>query len=960
MRRLSIQASGQLPLWAAGESEAVLAPQPLVDRLSSLTQLEHPKKLAQRLHAIDWGFTSEPTGYLGHDLHPYPAKFVPQIPANLIAALSLPGELVWDPFGGSGTTALEALLLGRRAASTDANPLAGMICRAKCTALLPEERQELQNLHERLAAIVDSTHAVELVDSAWEEIERHRPDIPNLEKWYAAEVVKSLCYIKDEILALHGLAARNFAMVVFSSVLIRVSFQDSETRYARRERHVTLESAMRVYCHALREAVVSHEPLERLLGYRTAIVADLDARRSPVGGAALLEPESVDLVVTSPPYANATDYHLYHRFRLFWLGFDPGDLAKNEIGSHLRHQRLHAGFDLYRMEMHSCLSEIALSLRPGRYAALVVGDSMFDGKTIDTADVLSKEATALSLEVVTTLSRPVHATKRSFIPAARRARSENILLLRKPPRDLRLRFGPPSYKMWPYEKKLQRLEIQAIIGFRPDTAAGCPTATLNCYKTDTLQKLAFTHRIEAEKAAVKWLTWQAVLENGDATNVRRKNPKYLTHGIHPYKGKFYPQLAKALLNIASVGSRSRVLDPFCGSGTVLLEAQLNGMSAAGLDMNPLAVLISKAKTAVLDDGEILLDRTLKTFGDGLRTDGSQERDLDNFESSAREEILNWFPAPVARRLGWLIPQIRRVPSAAARLVLQCLLSSTLRQVSQQEPADLRIRRRKKRLSDGPVLQLLDARIADFRERLHHFAERRSCAPAVFGHVEIREADSREASAYDGWSERPFDCVVTSPPYATALPYIDTDRLSLLVLLGMGSSARSRLESNLTGSREIRERDRMRFEEEIGAGLLERLPSRTAVRVIREVFRLNRSEEVGFRRRNMAALLLRYFSDMHRSMINVASVVRPGASLFFVIGNNRTLAGGRSVIIPSTTVLQELGDAVGWRLVNEIPITVTREAVLHSQNSITLNSVLHFQGPAASLEGFRRKTTGSEN
>src|ERR1700751_2131783 len=76
--------------------------------------LEEPISVAERLRRIDWAFRLDDTGFLTHDIHPYPAKFIPQVPGTLIATLSARGELIFDPFGGSGTTALEAIRLGRR------------------------------------------------------------------------------------------------------------------------------------------------------------------------------------------------------------------------------------------------------------------------------------------------------------------------------------------------------------------------------------------------------------------------------------------------------------------------------------------------------------------------------------------------------------------------------------------------------------------------------------------------------------------------------------------------------------------------------------------------------------------------------------------------------------------------------------------------------------------------------
>ena len=95
--------------------------------------LKSEKDVLSSLKAIDWSFSEDNTTYLSHDIHPYPAKFVPQLPSTIIELLSSPGDLVWDPFGGSGTTALEALLKDRSCISTDVNPIARIVGRAKTT-----------------------------------------------------------------------------------------------------------------------------------------------------------------------------------------------------------------------------------------------------------------------------------------------------------------------------------------------------------------------------------------------------------------------------------------------------------------------------------------------------------------------------------------------------------------------------------------------------------------------------------------------------------------------------------------------------------------------------------------------------------------------------------------------------------------------------------------------------------
>ena len=114
--------------------------------------LESAEKVREALSGMDWAFTDDETTFLTHDIHPYPAKFIPQIPGNLISVLSGPGELVLDPFGGSGTTALEAMRLGRRALSVDANPIASLIGAVKTARLDSEVSAELAGLHASLAS----------------------------------------------------------------------------------------------------------------------------------------------------------------------------------------------------------------------------------------------------------------------------------------------------------------------------------------------------------------------------------------------------------------------------------------------------------------------------------------------------------------------------------------------------------------------------------------------------------------------------------------------------------------------------------------------------------------------------------------------------------------------------------------------------------------------------------------
>ena len=139
---------------------------------------------------------------------------------------------------------------------------------------------------------------------------------------------------------------------------------------------------------------------------------------------------------------------------------------------------------------------------------------------------------------------------------------------------------------------------------------------------------------------------------------------------------------------------------------------------------------------------------------------------------------------------------------------------------------------------------------------------------------LSKEDARTQKTFKalGLTENSVDLVLTSPPYATALPYIDTDRLSLLVLFGMDSSARRPIEQSLIGSREIVTKERHRLEQAItdSEGVL----PETTYNYLQELYARISQADVGFRRKNMPALLQRFFQDMALVMKNCRRVLRP--------------------------------------------------------------------------------------
>ena len=384
-----------------------------------------------RLEAIDWDFIGAQTGYLTHNLHPYPAKFIPQIPNALIQELSAVGDTVADIFCGSGTTLLEAVQLKRHAVGIDANPLAVAISRAKTTTLEESERRELEDHLDSCRRIVEMIdpgvddlfhQGLSFKSSAW------RPSSDLCDFWFEPHVVEELAEVRCLIDQIRSTAAQNLASVALAAIVVTVSKQDSDTRYVRRRKVVEPGESVRRYVSQLDVAMENVGKLDELLEERfTCTVIDADTVSAP-------DTAPFDLVVTSPPYPNAYSYHLYHRSRLMWLGYDAERFKAVEIGSHRKYSaksRNRATEETFRQEFDRIFGWLRDRMRDRGYACFVIGNSTLDGRLIDNASLLAEAGERGGFGEVARIRRNIAPTRKAFNPKIGKIRTESVLVLRR-------------------------------------------------------------------------------------------------------------------------------------------------------------------------------------------------------------------------------------------------------------------------------------------------------------------------------------------------------------------------------------------------------------------------------------------------------------------------------------------------------------------------------------------------
>ena len=174
------------------------------------SQVEYKQKTFGSIeHDPSWSFNDlkrKDTSYLTHCYHRYPAKFIPQLARRLIVENSVDDELVCDPFYGSGSAILEALLCGRRALGTDINPLAFLVTKAKTTPI------DQTLLREHISSI---TQDVQQFNGTTTDLE-----IPKeLSGWFDSSTLSKLYDILDRIETVTNLDVRIFFLCAFSHIL---------------------------------------------------------------------------------------------------------------------------------------------------------------------------------------------------------------------------------------------------------------------------------------------------------------------------------------------------------------------------------------------------------------------------------------------------------------------------------------------------------------------------------------------------------------------------------------------------------------------------------------------------------------------------------------------------------------------------------------------------------------------
>ena len=296
------------------------------------------------------------------------------------------------------------------------------------------------------------------------------------------------------------------------------------------------------------------------------------------------------------------------------------------------------------------------------------------------------------------------------------------------------------------------------------------------------------------------------------------NTRYYTHGYHPYSAKYIPQIPNRLISNFTE-KNDLVLDTFIGSGTTLVESKILGRNAIGIDVNPLACLISKVKTTTLQKSELaeiskililLNEDILDLRGNTMTLNHGEKRVIihNSITKTLHPNISKWYHQNVIHELLTIKSRIDTVENKDVRDFLLVSLSSILRSVSNATSGFGNLMINRQALPKTRIYEKFVLIVRDMLKSMSEFDKE-----ATNSDIRIFNHDSRRIGFID---DETIDFICTHPPYMAAVPYAEYQKLSLWWL----GFSQYELEKRLIGGRRSRADTPDRFFHDINMALME--------------------------------------------------------------------------------------------------------------------------------------------
>lgn len=387
--------------------------------------------------------------------------------------------------------------------------------------------------------------------------------------------------------------------------------------------------------------------------------------------------------------------------------------------------------------------------------------------------------------------------------------------------------------------------------------------------------------------------------------ISEKSSNY-THNLHKYYAKLIPQIPRYLIERYS-GLNDIILDPFCGSGTTLVEAKILGRNCIGLDINPLAILISRVKTSLIDIKE--LEMVVDLVKDEINNRSSGEKVVF-------QNIEHWFGSKARSELERLKTSINilkpKIDETIYRFLLVCF-SSIIRRCSYADSTISKIYKSKKvlnKIKGGWEPQP----IKFFMENTQKYAKKIiNYSNSLNGNktfIKLFEEDANLAfQRFQTENIDSVDLILTSPPYINAQNYLRTYKLELFWLDLISPPELLNLNKKIIGNEITSEND-------LNIKPTSKIPELNSI-----------LSKVWLKNRKRAYIIFNYFESMKKIIQSTNNLLKKNGIICLIIGNN-TICGYK---VPTNVILLKLFLSNGFKLIEVLKDTIKRRSLNPNRN-----------------------------
>lgn len=251
------------------------------------------------------------------------------------------------------------------------------------------------------------------------------------------------------------------------------------------------------------------------------------------------------------------------------------------------------------------------------------------------------------------------------------------------------------------------------------------------------------------------------------SNTSRKETTYITHGYHRYPAKFIPQIVSRLIYKYTEPGHL-VVDPFGGCGTTLVESKVAGRPSVGIDINPVAVLITKAKITPIEPLKLEQEFVELKYGFGKYDDNI----INNSIEPKHERIDYWFNSEQKNKLVFISNETARLKDKDVRNFFYCAFSNILKncsiwlQKSNKPTRDLN-------KSPADPFRVFQKQVKAMLKGNADFYTKLKTKNSLTVPCKVHCTDARKIPVKDN----SVSLIVTSPPYVTSYEYADLHQLT---------------------------------------------------------------------------------------------------------------------------------------------------------------------------------------